>query len=171
MTYFGLTRNKTGDKMNSQPSWTDGAHLFQENAQQLQKSIGDYWANALQSFGGLANGAAMPQLPQLPDVPQISFDPAKLEALQLAYIEEASQLWNANLVGGVAKSDKRFASQAWAQNPVAAYTAALYLLNARTLLGMVEAAQTDPKTKARLRFAVEQWMAAAAPSNFLVLNA
>jgi polyhydroxyalkanoate synthase len=36
---------------------------------------------------------------------------------------------------------------------------------------MVDAAQTDAKTQSRLRFAVEQWMAAAAPSNFLVLNA
>jgi polyhydroxyalkanoate synthase subunit PhaC len=36
---------------------------------------------------------------------------------------------------------------------------------------MVEAMETDAKTKARLRFAVEQFMAATAPSNFMALNA
>jgi polyhydroxyalkanoate synthase len=49
---------------------------------------------------------------------------------------------------------------------------ALYLLNARTLMGLADAVRgrrQDPR--ARIRFAVEQWMAASAPSNFLALNA
>jgi polyhydroxyalkanoate synthase len=153
--------------MNSEPDWTAAA-------QQFQKSLGEYWTNALQSFGPLAPGAHMPSLPSmpaLPEVPQITFDPKKLEELQRSYLKEAAELWNASLVPGFAGQDRRFASDAWAQNPIAAYSAALYLLNARTLLGMVDAAQTDAKTQSRLRFAVEQWMAAAAPSNFLVLNA
>jgi polyhydroxyalkanoate synthase len=150
--------------MNSVPDWA-------ESAQQFGKSLGDSWAQALQSFGGLANGAALPRMPALPDFPRIAFDPAKLEALQKAYLTEAAELWNSSLAASFAAKDKRFSSDAWAQNPVAAYSAAVYLLNARTLLGMVEAAQTDPKTQARLRFAVEQWMAAAAPSNFMALNA
>jgi polyhydroxyalkanoate synthase len=54
---------------------------------------------------------------------------------------------------------------------LAAFTAAAYLLNARTLMGLADAVEADAKTKARIRFAVEQWMAAAAPSNFLALNA
>ncbi|MEJ6023482.1 PHA/PHB synthase family protein [Ramlibacter sp. PS4R-6] len=142
--------------MNSLPDWGD---------------MGKQWSQAMQSFGGLAQGAAMPKLPQLPDVPQLTFDPQKLEALQRAYVEEAAQLWNASLLPDLAKKDRRFAADAWTQNPVASYSAAVYLLNARTLLGMVEAAKTDTKTKARLRFAVEQWMAASAPSNYLALNA
>ncbi|HUR89627.1 MAG TPA: class I poly(R)-hydroxyalkanoic acid synthase [Ramlibacter sp.] len=150
--------------MNSVPEWA-------ENAQQFQKSFGDYWTNAFQSFGGLANGAQMPAIPALPDMPQVTFDPKKLQELQGTYVKEAAELWNASLVPDLAKTDRRFASEAWGQNPIAAYSAALYLLNARTLLGMVEAANTDAKIKARLRFAVEQWMAASSPSNFLVLNA
>jgi len=38
-------------------------------------------------------------------------------------------------------------------------------------MGLAEAVETDAKTKNRIRFAVEQWMAAASPSNFLALNA
>lgn len=45
------------------------------------------------------------------------------------------------------------------------------MLNSQALMGMAEAVEGDEKTKARVRFAVEQWLAAAAPSNFLALNA
>jgi len=54
---------------------------------------------------------------------------------------------------------------------VAAFSAAAYLLNARTLMGLADAVEADEKTKARIRFGVEQWMAAMAPSNFLAFNA
>jgi polyhydroxyalkanoate synthase len=54
---------------------------------------------------------------------------------------------------------------------MAAFSAASYLLNTRTLMGMAEAVEADDKTRARIRFAVEQLAAAAAPSNFLALNA
>ena len=141
--------------MNSVPEWA---------------AMGEYWKQALQSALPQMQ-MQMPQLPQLADMPKISFDPKQLEELQATYLKEAGELWNASLLPGLAKTDKRFAADAWGHNPVAAYSAALYLLNARTMLGMVEAADTDVKTKARLRFAVEQWMAASAPSNFLVLNA
>jgi polyhydroxyalkanoate synthase subunit PhaC len=144
--------------MNSEAVWT-------QSAQQFQQNFGDQWTKALQSFGGLDMGQGIPNMPQL------SFSPEKLQALQQAYMTEAAELWNKGLSAGPIGSDKRFASDAWASNPVAAFSAAVYLLNARTLLGMAEAAETDPKTKAKLRFAVEQFMAASAPSNFMCLNA
>jgi polyhydroxyalkanoate synthase subunit PhaC len=150
--------------MSSVPEWTQAS-------QQFQKSLSDNWEHALQAFGGLAGGAGMSSLPDLPHLPQLSFAPEKLQALQQAYVKEASSLWNTSLTAHSTAADKRFASDAWSANPVAAFSAAVYLLNARTLLGMVEAADTDAKTKARLRFAVEQWMAASAPSNFMCLNA
>src|SRR4051812_11010044 len=159
MGYFGLTRI-TGyqeTRMNSESDWAATAHQFQQN-------LGQHWNQALQSFGGLDLGTSMPSMPQL------SFSPEKLQALQQAYVQEAAQLWNDGLTARPA-TDKRFASEAWASNPVSAFSAAVYLLNARTLLGLAEAAETDAKTKARLRFAVEQWMAASAPSNFMALNA
>src|SRR3954470_17693745 len=103
--------------MNSVPDWA---------------GMAGNWAQALQSsFGGLAHG--MPSLPALPNAPQLGFDPAKLQALQKAYVQEAAQLWNNGLGANAASAVKRFASDAWSSNPVAAYGAALYLLNARTL--------------------------------------
>lgn len=73
--------------------------------------------------------------------------------------------------GGVKSDDKRFSADAWASNPMAAFSAAAYLLNTRTLMGMADAVEADEKTRARIRFAVEQLAAASAPSNFLALNA
>jgi polyhydroxyalkanoate synthase len=153
--------------MHSEGDWAKAA-------QQFQRSFGDGWARALEAFGGgkplgtFAGLGAHTNTP--PAVPALSFSPEKLAALQQAYLKEASELWNHGLAGASA-GDKRFASKDWGSNPVAAFSAAAYLLNGRALLGLVEAADTDVKTKARLRFAVEQWMAASAPSNFLALNA
>jgi polyhydroxyalkanoate synthase subunit PhaC len=152
--------------MHSEPDWAAAAQKFQQD-------LGDNWNKAMQAFAGgkgfEALGSLVPNAPTAA-VPQLVYSADKLAALQQAYLKEAAELWNHGLAG-VAGNDRRFTSDAWGSNPVAAFSAAAYLLNGRTLLGLVEVADTDPKTKARLRFAVEQWMAASAPSNFLVLNA
>jgi polyhydroxyalkanoate synthase subunit PhaC len=133
------------------------------HARQFQQELGSQWARAMQPVQQGVSPASPLQ--------GISFRPEKLQALQQAYLREASELWNQGLAGRPVPADKRFAADAWSHNPVAGFAASVYLLNARTLLGLAEAAEADAKTKARLRFAVEQWLAASAPSNFLVLNA
>ncbi|MGI9151978.1 MAG: PHA/PHB synthase family protein [Limnohabitans sp.] len=127
------------------------------------KSLGDSWLKALASFQTIGGGDAK--------TPALAFSPEKLEALQQQYITEATALWNQSLQGKPVVQDRRFKGDAWAQNPMAAFTAAAYLLNTRTMMALTEAAETDAKTKARIQFAVEQWAAASAPSNFLALNA
>ena len=127
------------------------------------KSLGDSWLKALASFQTIGAGDT--------PSPQLSFSPEKLEELQKQYISEATDLWNQSLSGAPAVKDRRFAGQAWHANPMAAFTAAAYLLNTRTMMALTDAAETDAKTKARIQFAVEQWAAASAPSNFLALNA
>jgi polyhydroxyalkanoate synthase subunit PhaC len=100
---------------------------------------------------------------------KVSFDPAKLLEIQNTYLKEVSSLWNP---GASPKpvGDRRFASDAWSTNPVAAFSASVYLLNARTLMAMAEAVEGDAKTRSRVRFAVQQWIDASAPSNFLAFN-
>jgi polyhydroxyalkanoate synthase subunit PhaC len=98
--------------------------------------------------------------------------------LQRGYLEGATALWNQTLASGAgsdaaaapAIADRRFAASAWSANPAAAFTAQMYLLNSATLMRMAEAVEGDAKTKARVRFAVQQWVDAVAPSNFLALN-
>ncbi|MES2975538.1 MAG: class I poly(R)-hydroxyalkanoic acid synthase [Pseudomonadota bacterium] len=147
--------------MNSEADWAKAA-------QQFQSTFGESWTKAVQSFqtmdlAGMGTGAQQP--------PALNFAPEKLQELQQQYLKEAADLWNAGLHANPVTGDKRFAGDAWSHNPVAAFSAAAYLLNARTLMGLTDAIEADEKVKARVRFAVEQWMAASAPSNFLALNA
>jgi polyhydroxyalkanoate synthase len=93
--------------------------------------------------------------------------------LQAEYMAGAMEVWNRVLQPDAAPkrpADRRFAASEWSASPPSAYLAEMYLLNARTLLGMVESLQADEKTRSRVRFAVLQWIDAASPSNFLALN-
>ncbi len=97
--------------------------------------------------------------------------------LQGDYISQATAMWNNTLTAfqkdgtpAAPLGDKRFSAEAWAKNPAAALYAQAYLLNARTLLQMAESVQGDAKTKARIRFAVQQWVDAASPANYLATN-
>ena len=99
----------------------------------------------------------------------------QVAGLQGEYLKSIGQIWNdtlQRLQQGESKPlpARRFAAQPWLQNPAAAYTAQMYLLNARTLMQMAESVQGDAKTKARIRFAVQQWVDATSPSNFLAFN-
>ena len=94
-----------------------------------------------------------------------------LTQLQADYLKTATELWNQTLHSAdtAAPSDRRFAARDWG-NPASAYVAQMYLLNARTMLQMAESIEGDEKTRQRIRFAVQQWVDAAAPSNYLALN-
>ncbi len=138
----------------------------------------EFWAQAAQQFqqawtqAWLSQqtppAAAMPGLPALPEL-MVSVPPDKLQALQQRYLQDMTALMQG--AGPAASSDRRFAAPAWAENPYASLAASTYLLNARFLMQLAEAVQTDEKTRARIRFAVEQWVAASAPSNYLAFNA
>jgi polyhydroxyalkanoate synthase len=105
-----------------------------------------------------------------------------LTQVQSDYLQQATELWNQSLqrlqsppaanegkaVNGI--GDRRFAAQDWVENPGAAYMAQMYLLNARTLLQLSEQVQGDAKTRQRIRFAVQQFIEASSPANFLALN-
>ena len=148
----------------------------------FQQALSEGWSKALESFQQSATQGAsafnvggsplwqMPQGAKMPDLPKIAIDPEKLQAIQQQYVAEATALWGQGFQAKP-EGDRRFASDAWSSNPLAAFSAAVYLLNGRTMLSMAEAIDADEKTKARMRFAVEQWMAASSPSNSLAFNA
>jgi len=127
-------------------------------------ALGEALAGMFKSMSGL--NLPMPQLAQI----------------QSDYLKNATEVWNQSLqrlqpaapeaapAPRAPIGDRRFASDEWLANPTAAFTAQLYLLNARALMQMAESVEGDAKTRARIRFAVQQWIDAASPSNFLALN-
>nr|WP_242617028.1 class I poly(R)-hydroxyalkanoic acid synthase [Rivibacter subsaxonicus] len=105
----------------------------------------------------------------------LGFAGSGLLQLQQDYLRDAAALWNeathaADQEPPKAPADRRFAAADWAGHPSSAFLAGMYLLNARTLLAMTDEVQADEKTRQRLRFAVQQWIDAASPSNYLALN-
>ena len=154
--------------MNSDANWAN-------TVQQMQTT---FTAGLQQAMGGFGGGS--PAATGFPSggLPAINFDAAQLQEIQQRYLADATALWNQGVRADSAipealsaASDRRFSNQAWADSPVAKFSAANYLLNARTLMSMAEAVEGDEKTKARVRFAVEQAVAALAPSNFMAMNA
>jgi polyhydroxyalkanoate synthase len=98
-----------------------------------------------------------------------NIDPAKLLELQNDYARDLATLWSAWAEGRqTPSSDKRFRTEAWTGPH--AFFADLYLLNARFAYGMADAVEADAKSRAKIRFAVQQWIDAMAPSNYLALN-
>ncbi|NBX06204.1 MAG: alpha/beta fold hydrolase, partial [Betaproteobacteria bacterium] len=104
-------------------------------------------------------------------MPQLQLEPAKLAAVQAEFQEQITALMAMGPQATGISADRRFADAAWAHNPLASHAAAAHLIQTRALAGLVDAVRADAKTVARLRFAVEQWAAASAPSNFLAFNA
>ena len=97
-----------------------------------------------------------------------------MQQMQSDYLAGATSIWNRAFLPASADrgriGDRRFAAVDWTANPATAFAAEMYLLNSRTLLAMADAVDGDEKTRARVRFAVLQWIDAASPANYLALN-
>ena len=151
--------------MNSDANWAQLAQQFQDSLSQgMQKAMDSVPSVLMQGVPAVKDPFAGLQL-----------DPAKLLEIQQSYLQQAGDLWNSGISAEAAQlkpvADRRFAGEAWNSNPVSHFCAASYMINAQALMGLAEAVEGDEKTRARVRFAVEQWLAASAPSNFLALNA
>ena len=105
-------------------------------------------------------------------VASLSVAPDRLTQIQQDYLKQAADLWNRALTQpeSITLKDRRFASPEWTRQPGSAFMASMYLLNASTLKQLADSLQGDDKTRERVRFAVQQWVDASSPSNFLALN-
>ncbi len=151
--------------MNSDANWAQLAQQFQDSLSQgMQKAMDSVPSVLMQGVPAAKDPFAGLQL-----------DPAKLLEIQQSYLQQAGDLWNSGISADAAQlkpvADRRFAGEAWNSNPVSHFCAASYMINAQALMGLAQAVEGDEKTRARVLFAVEQWLAASAPSNFLALNA
>jgi polyhydroxyalkanoate synthase len=116
------------------------------------------------------NGAGLLPGPLSQDL-AVLIEPTALTKLQNDYVQEFSALWQKLATAQPSEvGDKRFSTEAWKSNPLHAFNAAAYLLNARFMMAMADAVSAAPKVKQRIRFAIQQTIDAMSPSNFLVTN-
>ncbi|MES2899185.1 MAG: class I poly(R)-hydroxyalkanoic acid synthase [Pseudomonadota bacterium] len=97
--------------------------------------------------------------------------PEVMEALRLDYMSKASALWQDLLASKTpVLKDRRFAAPEWQANPMAAFSAASYLLNAEFLMAMADAVEATPREHQKIVFSVQQMVDAMSPANFLATN-
>ena len=97
-------------------------------------------------------------------------------SVQQSYFDKQARLWAA-LASGKRETlaspepgDRRFSSKEWRENPYYDYLKQSYLLAARYVEELVEAAALEPQAKSRARFAARQWIDAMCPANFPATN-
>ena len=149
--------------MTFDPNWA-------QDPQKLQQLWTQAWGQTLQAFKPVDVGALATSMQPLQAV---AFSPEKLAQIQKQYMDGVHALWNQSWgahAPAEGRGDRRFAADEWGRNPLSAFTVAAYDLQVRTLTAMADAVQADEKTRARIRFSIEQFLAASAPSNFLAFN-
>ncbi|MEO7494278.1 MAG: class I poly(R)-hydroxyalkanoic acid synthase [Massilia sp.] len=122
----------------------------------------------------------MPQAPATPDANPLShilkdvgatLKPGALESIRDDYINKAAALWQDFISLNTPKlTDRRFSAPEWSANPLSAFSAASYLLNAEFLTALAEAVEAPPREHQKIRFAVQQMVDAMSPANFLATN-
>ena len=129
------------------------------NSQMPWADMGAAMAYLQDAFHKDANSDALPNL-----------DPVALLSVQQQYQQDLLALARDGQLDSMQR-DKRFSAADWQNNVAAKQAAATYLIHARVLLGVADAVVGTEKVKAKVRFYVQQWIDASAPSNFLAFNA
>jgi polyhydroxyalkanoate synthase len=94
-----------------------------------------------------------------------------MAALQNDYTRQFTELWRDMMASKPPFiSDRRLLAPAWHANPLSAFQAAAYQLNAAFLNALAEAVDAPEKTRQRIRFSVRQLIDAMSPANFLATN-
>src|SRR5512134_72996 len=104
----------------------------------------------------------------------------RVTQIQTDYQRQVAALWAATVarqrgedykpVIAPERADRRFAAAEWRENPYYDYLQQAYLLNARFVTELVEAAEVDGRTKHRLRFFARQFVDMISPANFAATN-
>lgn len=101
----------------------------------------------------------------------VSIKPGVLDAIKTDYMQKAGALWQDFISSRTpALADRRFAAPEWQSNPLTAFHAASYLLNAEFLMALADAVEASPREQQKIRFAVQQMVDAMSPANFLATN-
>ncbi len=113
---------------------------------------------------------------RVPDWISQYIDADRLQEIQRDYAEQMNLLFSSSFQpkAGAEKpavpGDRRFSAAEWHDGGMFEFLSSMYLINARAMTQLAEAVQSDAKTRAKIRFAVGQWVDAMSPANFLATN-
>jgi len=104
----------------------------------------------------------------------------RLQEAQMRYWQQQIELWTGVMAGAAGRrseavaapdqGDRRFKAHEWRDHPFYSLLKQTYLLNARLLDDMVEAADISAKEKHKLRFYSRQFIDSMSPANFPMTN-
>ena len=114
-------------------------------------------------FAGMNTGAA----PALAPHHMAMIPPDRLAEIQKEYFTELAHL--ATNPEAIEVKDRRFSGKAW-HSSWSKIIAATYLLNAKHLMALAKAVDTDEKSRQKILFTTEQMIDALSPSNFIATN-
>ncbi len=114
-------------------------------------------------FAGTNMGAA----PALAPHHMAMIPPDRLAEIQKEYFTELAHL--ATNPEAIEVKDRRFSGKAW-HSLWSKTIAATYLLNAKHLMALAKAVDTDEKSRQKILFTTEQMIDALSPSNFIATN-
>src|ERR1019366_6589702 len=100
----------------------------------------------------------------------------QMAQMQQQFVDQMTRFWSGasgestRPPTGATDSDKRFAAEAWRNDPRFDLLRRTYLGYSEYLLGAVERVPLNDKTKAEMRYGMRQFVDAMSPSNFFVTN-
>ncbi|MES2128251.1 MAG: class I poly(R)-hydroxyalkanoic acid synthase [Pseudomonadota bacterium] len=98
-------------------------------------------------------------------------NPQTMESIKNDYMAKVGALWQDLMASKTPTvADRRFSAPEWQANPISAFSAASYLLNAQFLMALADAVEAPPREQQKIRFAVQQLVDAMSPANFLATN-
>ena len=156
--------SKSESKAQTQPGYDAQAWMAQMSDPKGWQSMMNLMQSGMPGMSGMSGHSEIQNVMAL--VP-----PEKLMQLQQDYTEKFSALWSGLMESKKPEiTDRRFSAPAWQANPLYAFNAATYLLNAHFLNALAESVEVDEQTKKKIRFATQQTVDAMSPANFLATN-
>ena len=156
--------SKSERKTQPQPGYDAQAWMAQMSDPKGWQSMMNLMQSGMPGMSGMSGHSEIQNVMAL--VP-----PEKLMQLQQDYTEKFSALWSGLMESKKPEiTDRRFSAPAWQANPLYAFNAATYLLNAHFLNALAESVEVDEQTKKKIRFATQQTVDAMSPANFLATN-
>ena len=140
--------------------WTKPSHKVSSVSKQLFNPV---LPDLSAAFAPLLQPAAVPD--------GVALSPERVSAIQKSFNEDWKRLCETAASGQLEPvTDRRFSSPAWRDSQSHLFMAHAYLNTAKAMRQLADSVDATPHVQQCIKFAVDPWIDATAPSNFLAFN-